>query len=140
MGTPATAARGAERVAALSARRRRRGRRRQRLHRRHVQQPHSQGWHDGRISTFAGNGLQTYTGEGTASQVALNTPYGVTVGPDSNVYIADTGNNRIRCVTAGCAPANCVISTVVGNGTWDFSGDNGPATSAALKDPYRRGL
>ena len=91
---------------------------------------------DRRISTFAGNGLQTYTGEGTASQVALNTPYGVTVGPDGNVYIADLGNNRIRRVSPpGCAPSNCVISTVAGNGTWGFSGDSGPATSAALKDP-----
>ena len=46
-----------------------------------------------------------------------------------NLYIADTGNNRIRKVSNG------VITTVAGNGTHGFSGDNGPATSAQLDDP-----
>ena len=47
-----------------------------------------------------------------------------------NLYIADTGNNRIRKVSNG------VITTVAGNGTSGFSGDNGPATSAQLDSPY----
>ncbi len=46
-----------------------------------------------------------------------------------NLYIADTGNNRIRKVSNG------VITTVAGNGTLGFSGDSGPATSAELNDP-----
>ena len=46
-----------------------------------------------------------------------------------NLYIADTGNNRIRKVSNG------VITTVAGNGAQGFSGDNGPATSAQLNDP-----
>ncbi len=46
-----------------------------------------------------------------------------------NVYIADTVNNRIRKVSNG------VITTVAGNGTAGFSGDNGPATSAQLYNP-----
>jgi len=45
-----------------------------------------------------------------------------------NLYIADGYNYRIRKV------ANGVITTVAGNGTPGFSGDNGPATSAQL-DP-----
>ena len=47
-----------------------------------------------------------------------------------NVYIADLINNRIRVVnTSG------IISTFAGNGTAGFSGDGGPATSAALNQP-----
>ncbi len=46
-----------------------------------------------------------------------------------NLYIADTCNNRIRKVSNG------VITTVAGNGTQGFSGDNGPATSAELSGP-----
>jgi sugar lactone lactonase YvrE len=44
------------------------------------------------------------------------------------LYIADTGNQRIRKVAAGSG----IISTVAGNGTVGFSGDGGPATAAAL--------
>jgi sugar lactone lactonase YvrE len=91
---------------------------------------------NGQISTLAGNGIQTYSGEGLAAQASLNNPYGVAVGPDGNVYIADFGNNRIRKVSPpGCGPSNCVISTVAGNGNWGYSGDNGPATSASLRNP-----
>jgi hypothetical protein len=46
-----------------------------------------------------------------------------------NLYIADLNNVRIRKVTNG------VITTVAGNGTQGFSGDNGPATSAHLDTP-----
>ena len=60
----------------------------------------------------------------------MNGPIGVAVDSAGNLYIADTGNNRIRKVSNG------VITTVAGNGTPGFSGDNGPATSAQLNDPY----
>ncbi|HTX35759.1 MAG TPA: hypothetical protein VME43_12090, partial [Bryobacteraceae bacterium] len=46
-----------------------------------------------------------------------------------NLYIADSNNNRIRKVSNG------VITTVAGNGTFGFRGDNGPATSAELSRP-----
>ncbi len=49
-----------------------------------------------------------------------------------NVYIADTSNNRIRKVTVSTG----IIITIAGNGgTGSYSGDNGPATSAALNYP-----
>ena len=47
-----------------------------------------------------------------------------------NVYIADALNHRIRKVSTG------IISTIAGTGTNSYSGDNGAATSAALKNPY----
>jgi uncharacterized protein (TIGR03437 family) len=59
----------------------------------------------------------------------LYEPRGVAVDSAGNLYIADWGNNRIRKVSNG------VITTVAGNGTPGFSGDNGPATSAQLWYP-----
>jgi uncharacterized protein (TIGR03437 family) len=82
------------------------------------------------INTFAGNGTIGYSGDnGPATSAQLNQPWGVAVDAAGNVYIADTVNNRIRKV------ANGVISTVAGNGTLGYSGDDGPATSAQLSWP-----
>ena len=49
-----------------------------------------------------------------------------------NVYIADTVNNRIRKVTVSTG----IITTIAGTGSYSYSGDNGAATSATLKNPY----
>jgi uncharacterized protein (TIGR03437 family) len=86
----------------------------------------------GIITTVAGNGTYGYSGDGgPATSAALYDPYGVAVDGAGNLYIADTGNERIRKVnTAG------IITTVAGKGTYGYSGDGGPATSAALYGPY----
>ncbi len=52
------------------------------------------------------------------------------VDEQGNIYIADTGNNRVRVVTA-----NGNIQTVAGTGAADFNGDGGPALSAVLNAP-----
>ena len=49
------------------------------------------------------------------------------MGPDGTLYIADTGNNRVRRVGP-----DGIITTVAGNGESGFSGDGGPATDAEL--------
>ena len=49
-----------------------------------------------------------------------------------NVYIADQYNHRIRKVTISTG----IITTYAGTGTSSYSGDNGPATSAALYCPF----
>ena len=72
---------------------------------------------------FSGDG-------GPATSALLNSPQGVAVDSAGNLYIADNGNSRIRKVSNG------VITTVAGNGTLGFSGDNGPATSAQLNRPF----
>ena len=61
---------------------------------------------------------------------------------DGSLYIADTGNNVVRKVTPGSDgifgdgdPAEEVISTVAGNGSPGYSGDDGPATAAQLSSP-----
>ena len=83
------------------------------------------------INAFAGNGQAGSGGDGSpATNAQLNAPQGVAADAAGNVYIADTGNSRIRRVT----PAG-TISTVAGNGTSGFGGDNGAATSAQLYTP-----
>ena len=66
---------------------------------------------------------------GLATDAALS-PSGIAVDADGNVYIADSFNRRIRKVGP-----DGIITTVGGNGLFKFSGDGGPATSAALNRP-----
>jgi len=85
----------------------------------------------GIICTIAGDGTHGYNGDGiTAVDAELWAPYGLTVDSSGNVYIADSKNSRVRKVT----PAG-IISTVAGNGTTGFSGDNGSAVNAELDEP-----
>ena len=84
----------------------------------------------GIITTIAGTGTAGYSGDnGPAAGARLNNPFGLALDSDGNLYIADTGNNVIREISAG------VITTVAGNGTRGFGGDNGPATTALLSSP-----
>ena len=84
------------------------------------------------ITTVAGNGTSGFSGDGgLATTASLDYPNGVAVGQDGSLYIADTGNNRIRRVGP-----DGIITTVAGNGTSGFSGDGGPATAASLRYPY----
>ncbi len=48
------------------------------------------------------------------------------------MYIADNYNDRIRKVTVSTS----IITTIAGTGNTGYSGDNGPATSAALNRPW----
>ncbi len=86
----------------------------------------------GIISTYAGNGMQGYTGDGgPAISASLNRPAGLTVDADGNVYIADADNDVIRKVdTFGN------ILTVIGNGTPGFGGDLGPVLGCNLHTPF----
>ncbi len=85
----------------------------------------------GVISTFAGTGSLGFSGDGGAANKAqLNAPQGVAVDASGNVYIADTGNLRVRVVGAG---GN--ISTFAGSGSPGYAGDNGPAASATFYQP-----
>ena len=86
----------------------------------------------GIISTIAGTGTNSYSGDnGAATSATLNHPHGVGLDTAGNVYIADTHNHRIRKVTISTG----IITTFAGTGTASYSGDNGPATSATLYYP-----
>jgi trimeric autotransporter adhesin len=87
----------------------------------------------GIISTVAGTGSYSYSGDGgQATSASLRIPGGVAVDASGNIYIADTYNYRIRMVTKSTG----IISTVAGSGPYGYSGDGGQATSAALFYPY----
>jgi hypothetical protein len=89
---------------------------------------------NGVITTVAGNGMQGFSGDnGPATNAELAGPEGVAVDSAGNLFIADSGNVRVRRVSNG------VITTIAGNGGCGsggcgFSGDNGPATSAHLSN------
>jgi sugar lactone lactonase YvrE len=87
---------------------------------------------NGIITTVAGNGTNGYSGDGgAATNAELYYPNGVAVDTTGNLFIADSGSNRIRKVGA-----NAIITTVAGNGTNNYLGDGGMATNAELSDPY----
>ena len=83
----------------------------------------------GIMTTVAGNnGSQGYSGDGGRADMAmLNNPTGVAVDASGNLYIADEDNYRVRKVDA-----SGTITTVAGNSIPNYSGDGGPATSAAI--------
>jgi uncharacterized protein (TIGR03437 family) len=83
------------------------------------------------VSTVAGTGNAGFSGDGGAAVSAqLNGPQAVAVDAAGNLYIADTGNYRIRKVTAGGT-----ISTLAGNGIPGFTGDGGAAVLAQIGAP-----
>jgi sugar lactone lactonase YvrE len=87
----------------------------------------------GVVTKIAGVGSGRFTGDGRPANFAeLNSPRGMTVGPDGNLYVADTSNQRIRKIdlTSG------VILTVAGSSTSaGFAGDGGKAVLARLSAP-----
>ena len=87
----------------------------------------------GVITTFAGNGAETFAGDGgLAASASLYSPSGLAMDPAGNLYIADTQNNRIRKVSA----VNQDISTIAGSGSGIYGGDDSIATSASIYGPY----
>jgi sugar lactone lactonase YvrE len=87
----------------------------------------------GIINTVAGNGTKGYSGDGgAATSASVNSPSGLVLDAAGNLYIADTENFLIRKVNASSGK----ITTVAGNSSGGFGGDNGPATQAGIYGPY----
>ncbi len=87
----------------------------------------------GAINHIAGiGGARGYGGDGgQAANAQFNGNEGVAFyNPTSTLFIADTGNQRVRAIS----PAG-VIQTVVGTGTPAFGGDAGLGVSAQLNSP-----
>jgi len=85
---------------------------------------------NGIITTVAGNGISAYSGDdGPATNAELALPQGVALDDYGNLFIADSGNSRVRRLgSAG------IITTVAGNGTTGYSGDSAEATNAQLNN------
>ena len=87
------------------------------------------------IETIAGTGTAGFSGDGgPATAAQIDSPEHVAVDSAGNVFIADTLNHRIRKIDVGTGD----ISTYGGTGAAAYSGDGGPASSAAMNEP--RGL
>ena len=85
-----------------------------------------------RIILVAGNGTAGFSGDlGPASEAALNAPAGVAVDATGNLYIADSGNHRIRMIRA----VDQEIVTIAGTGVPGYGGDMGPSVDATLAFP-----
>lgn len=81
---------------------------------------------NGIITTFAGNGIIAYLGDGgPAINASFSTPWQIDIDNSGNIYVADVGNFVVRKIDT-----NGMISTVAGNGTYGYSGDGGPAVLA----------
>jgi streptogramin lyase len=84
------------------------------------------------VATFAGTGEKGFSGDGgPANEARLSNPFAIARGPDGYLYICDVDNHRVRRVSK-----EGVISTYAGNGKKAYEGDGGPATAAALNQPY----
>jgi NHL repeat-containing protein len=85
----------------------------------------------GDISTVAGTGTAGFGGDnGPATAAQIRTPTAVAGTADGGYVFSDQGNSLVRRVS----PSG-VVTTIAGNGTAGFGGDNGPATSAMLNAP-----
>jgi sugar lactone lactonase YvrE len=84
----------------------------------------------GIITSVAGSGRGGFSGDnGPATSATMDQPLGIALDSAGNLFIADSLNNRVRMVSHG------VITTVAGNGTGGYAGDNGPAVEAELMFP-----
>ena len=83
---------------------------------------------DGIITTIAGNGMPSFSGDGGIATNATTSPTGITVDDDGNIYIS--GDNRVRKITT-----SGIISTIAGTGEYGYNGDNIPATAAKIWGP-----
>jgi uncharacterized protein (TIGR03437 family) len=81
------------------------------------------------ITTIAGTGSSVFAGDGgPAKSASLVRPTGIAVDSSGNIYIADTGDVRIRKIGAGSG----IITTIAGTGRVLETGDGGPATAASF--------
>jgi sugar lactone lactonase YvrE len=91
----------------------------------------------GIISTVVGNGKPGFSGDQkVATSAQLDVPASVAIDVAGNIYVADSGNNRVRKVNA----QTNIITTIAGNSTESFTGDSGPADQAGLYGPYTLAL
>lgn len=86
---------------------------------------------DQSIQTVAGTGTAGFAGDGgPGSEALLNSPSGLAVDADGNLFISDTGNQRIRVLTT-----DGQIETFAGTGGYGNTGDGGPALEAEIGSP-----
>ena len=85
------------------------------------------------IDTVAGAGRPGNNGDaGSATELNIDQPFGVEVGPDGALYVTEVGMHRVRRVDLKTGR----MTTVAGSGKKGYAGDGGPAVEALLNEPY----
>ena len=85
------------------------------------------------VSTVAGTGEKGSSGANVkATESKIANPYGLTIGPDGALYFCEIDNHLVRRLDLKTG----IMTTAAGNGSQGYSGDGGPANSAALYEPY----
>jgi hypothetical protein len=86
------------------------------------------------VSTFAGTGEEGFSGDGgPAASAQLNAPRDLEIGPEGDLYFADTDNGAVRAIEL----ASGTIRTVVGTGQIGMSEEERlPATQTLLRRPF----
>lgn len=99
---------------------------------------------DGKIQTVAGfgggDGLggAGFAGDGGPAQKAkIFSPADVKVDAAGNLYISDSGNNRLRVIRGGHSAQGGTITTIAGSGQRGFNGDGNQAVAAELNTPQK---
>ncbi len=88
---------------------------------------------DGVITTVAGNGEKGWTGDGgPALQAAFSAPHEIRFDRDGHLFVVERDAHVIRRIDAGTGQ----VSTIAGTGEPGFSGDDGPAQLAQLRQPH----
>lgn len=88
---------------------------------------------NGTIQTIAGSGKKGFTGDGgPALEASFNLPHEIRFDAAGDLFIVDMSNHAVRKV----AMKTGIITTIAGTGKAGYSGDNGPATQAELKQPH----
>jgi uncharacterized protein (TIGR03437 family) len=90
----------------------------------------------GILHLLGGDGDFSFGGDGgpaTAAQFFV--PNDLALDGTGNIYIADTGNNRIRRIAT-----DGTITTIAGGDSFGFGGDGGPASAAVLNAPINLAL
>jgi sugar lactone lactonase YvrE len=85
----------------------------------------------GALTTVAGTGVAGYLDGVLGTAARLKMPSGLAFDDKANLYVADTGNNVVRELSA----SDHVIRTVAGTGSAGEFGDGGPAILARLSSP-----
>jgi len=89
---------------------------------------------EGRVTTIAGGPIdRPGFADGDGTEARFRQPQGVAVDSSGNVYVADTYNNRIRKIAPATTGEGVIVSTLAGDGTYDYR--DGAGTSAQFKYP-----
>ena len=84
----------------------------------------------GVVTTFAGSGIGVPGfADGIGTNAQFNSPCGLCSDSFGNIYVADTGNQRIRKITS-----SGMVSTFAGSGAWGYS--DGAGTAAQFYNPF----